>query len=334
MNTPEVNEHIWALIAKCRAGECSKEENDELRSWRYLSSENNALFTEAAAILTDTANALWTAGLEKEKAFENINKKAAENEIRSQIKTRKAKKLSLIVRVAASVMLLVSISLAYFYYSNQPSATVVETAANENRHIVLPDGSDAVLNGNTKITYFENFSSGKRAVNLSGEAFFNITPDKEHPFVINAGAIKVKVLGTAFNVKAYKGQDNALVVVESGIVEVSSENSSVTITKGEAALFKKQNGTLKSFRNEDVNYKSWKTKQIRFENTSLKNALTTLENVYNISIEVKDNNIIRNKKINADFDKQSVDFILNTICETYHLSYTKNGNNYLITGKK
>jgi ferric-dicitrate binding protein FerR (iron transport regulator) len=334
MNTPEVKEHIWALIAKCRAGECSKEENDELSSWRHLSPENNALFTEAVSIFTDTANALWAAGLEKDKAFDGISKKTEVNDNRSKIKTRKDRRLSLIFRVAASVILLVSISLAYFYYANHTAATVIATTADEIRHISLPDGSVAELNGHTKITYIENFSSGKRAVNLSGEAFFNITPDSKHPFVIYAGAIKVKVIGTAFNVKAYKEQNNASVVVESGTVRVSSENRSVTITKGETALFNKNNGTLKSYKNNDVNYKSWKTKQIRFVNTSLKDAFTTLENVYDINIDVENTNIIKNKKINADFNRQSPEFVLKTICETYHLSYIKNGNNYLITGKK
>ena len=335
MNTPQINEHIFVLIAKCYTEECSEKEQKELTDWKEQSSENSTLFNETAAVLADTKNALSAARLKKIKAFSNITAKLDKNETIAIERKRKAKRLNIMLRVAAAVALLIAISVAYLYHNHNPShITTIKTAQNEIRQITLPDGSNVVVNGNTTISFPENFNGPKRDIVLSGEAFFNVKPDKEHPFVISTGNVEVKVLGTSFNVKAYKEKNETLVVVVSGTVQVSTNNKKITITKGEAALFTKNKGTLKSYKNKDINFKAWKTKQIRFKNTTLKNALTTLENTYRINIEIKDSNIIRNKKINADFDRQSVDFILNTICETYHLSYTKNGNNYLITGKK
>ena len=334
MNT-SVNEHIWALIAKCQTGECSEEETRELDSWISMNDDNRTLFNDAVTILQNTKNALTVSSLRKKDAFSSITDKIQKNEKLAVEKAAKAKRLSIILRVAASVALLISLSVAYFNWrSGSADLTTVTTAGNEIREIILPDGSDVVINGGSTLSYHKNMDEDDRMITLSGEAFFKVRPDKEHPFVVNTGTIKVKVLGTTFNVKAYNDKNEASVVVESGTVQVSSGISTVTLTKGETALYSKNGSTLKKAKNSDINFKAWKTKQIRFMNTPLKDALSTLEDIYRINIDVKDSNFIKNKRINADFDKQTADFILNTICETYHLSYTKKGSDYLITGKK
>jgi len=334
MKTSEVDDRIHSLTAKCFANECDEQEHDELNSWINLNSENKNFFDEAIAALTHTQNTLYALNIDEESAFKHISGKIQKNETNDILKAKKVKKLKLWLRVAASLLLIISVSIAYIMRKSQPAdQTTITTAYNEIKQITLPDGSGVVLNGNSSIIFPAEFGNGNRDVSMSGEAFFNITPDKTHPFVINTKVFKVKVLGTSFNVKAYNSKE-ASVVVETGTVQVTSENSTVTITKGEAAILDKKSGNIKRSKNRDINFKAWKTKQIRFVNTGLKNALTTLENVYKVDIEVEDNNILTGRRIDADFDKQSIEFILNTICKTYHLNYTKNGNKYLITGKK
>ncbi len=335
MENSTVNEHIWNLIAKCYSGECNPEEKDELNSWREISDENRKLFSDATSLLKDTADALTVSLLDKDAALQNISKGIDTVETSNMFKARKVKRMNMMLRVAASVILIVSVGIAYFSWRNNATKyNTTTTAVNEIRQLTLPDGTTVVLNSKSTIKYPKVFARNERRITLNGEAFFDVTPDKNHPFIIALDNMKIKVLGTSFNVNAYKNSSEASVVVESGIVKVSSGSNSVTVSKGESAILDRNSGTLQKRKNSDLNFKAWKTKQIRFVNTSLNDALSTLEKVYRVDIETDNNSILANKRIDADFDKQSLDFILNTICETYHLNYTKNGDKYMITGKK
>ncbi len=335
MENSTVNEHIWNLIAKCHTGECSHEEKEELDSWLELSNENRELFDDAASLLNDTAHALAVSLLDKDKALQKISDKTDSLKQAKLLKARRVKRINMMLRIAASVILFVSIGTAFFTWrSNTNRFDSITTAVNEIRQVALPDGTMVVLNGGSTMKYPKEFAKKDRKVTLKGEAFFDVTPDKKHPFIIALNNMKVKVLGTSFNVNAYDNSPETSVVVESGLVQVTSGSNSVTVSKGESAILDRKSGILQKRKNSDVNFKAWKTKQIRFVNTSLNDALSTLEKVYRVNIMVDNSSILANKRIDADFDKQTIDFILNTICETYHLNYTKKGDKYMITGKK
>ncbi len=325
---------IQELIAKCFMQECDEKERNELDLWINKTENNKTFYDDTVSVLNDARNALTVLNFDKETAFDKISVRIEENRIFRRDKAKKVKRFSILMRVAVSVILLLSVGVAYFTWKTHTTDKIsVTTASSEIRQITLPDGSDIVINGGSSITYPERFDKANRTISLTGEAFFTVRPDKEHPFIIKTGMFDVKVLGTSFNVKAYGNSTDAAVTVETGTVNVTSGSSSVVITKGESVIFDKRNKSLSKSKNRDINYKAWKTKQIRFVNTPLTKAVSTLKNVYRVEIEA-DSNILDNKTINADFDKQSIDFILNTICETYHLSYAKNGDKYVITGKK
>ena len=332
-STSAFNDRIRELTAKCYFSECDEDEQNELNEWISRSIENKNSYEETIELLSDTRNALSLIDINRKSAFDKVIEQIEENKIIDLKKAKRVKRISVYWRVAASVVLLIAIGIAYLTLEDHTPANItITTAYNEIKEITLPDGSDIVINGGSVIKYPKNFNAQTRTLTMTGEAFFTVTPDKEHPFIINTGLFKVKVLGTSFNVKAYKNHSDAGVVVETGTVNVTTGSSSVIITKGESAMLDKKNMSLNKSRNRDVNYKAWKTKQIRFVNTPLVKAVSTLENVYKVQIET-DSNILKDKRINADFDKQSIDFILNTICETYHFSCTKNGDKYIITGK-
>lgn len=335
MENSTVNEHIWDLIAKCHTGECNNEEKDELSSWREISDENRRLFDDAISLLNDTANALTVSMLNKNMVLQKVSARIDALKTAELLKAKKVKRINMMLRIAASVILIVSVGIAYFTWRNDATKYITTTTAvNEIKQIALPDGTKVVLNSGSTIKYPKVFARNERRITLNGEAFFDVIPDKKHPFIITLDNMKIKVLGTSFNVNAYRNNPEASVVVESGVVKVSSGSNSVTVSKGESAILDKNSGMLQKRKNSDLNFKAWKTKQIRFINTSLNDALTTLEKVYRVDIEIDNSSILNNKRIDADFDKQTIDFILNTICETYHLNYTKNGDKYLITGKK
>jgi hypothetical protein len=100
----------------------------------------------------------------------------------------------------------------------------------------LSDGSDVELQPNSSIEFPSTFSPYKREVQLTGEAFFDVTKDKNRPFIIRTGEVTIKVLGTSFNVKAYQGASEIRVAVKTGKVMVTKSENTVTLPEGTDAI--------------------------------------------------------------------------------------------------
>lgn len=112
---------------------------------------------------------------------------------------------------------------------------MLQTADGEMITLTLADGTEVKLNSNSKITYPHCFKGAERMVHLEGEAFFKVRHDSKRPFVVDAGGVLTKDLGTSFNIKAYQGSDCKVTLVE-GKVEVQAKNSQhkpVTLNPGQ-----------------------------------------------------------------------------------------------------
>jgi transmembrane sensor len=123
----------------------------------------------------------------------------------------------------------------------KPVNNTVSTKAGDKANITLPDGSRVWLNGDSKITYAENFKDRTREVHLSGEAFFEVAKDKTKPFIIHTRMINLKVLGTAFNVRSYDYEKETETALVHGSVEVTLRNSpeqKILLKPGEKLLVK------------------------------------------------------------------------------------------------
>jgi ferric-dicitrate binding protein FerR (iron transport regulator) len=106
---------------------------------------------------------------------------------------------------------------------------IVETFnhGEETQRVVLPDGTTITLKPNSSIEYPQKFSEHDRRVELKGEAFFDVTKDKDRPFIISAADLTVKVLGTSFNVVAYEGAKELSVAVKTGKVSVAKSRTEI-----------------------------------------------------------------------------------------------------------
>lgn len=138
--------------------------------------------------------------------------------------------------VAAAVIILLGLSAVYLYPSffgsnshidatNKGIMSQVSTRYGSKSKIVLPDGTLVRLNAGSNITYNnKEFGKSTRTVTLIGEAYFDVAQDANHPFVIHAGKINIKVLGTVFNVKSYPDDSQSSATLISGSIEVSFAN--------------------------------------------------------------------------------------------------------------
>jgi ferric-dicitrate binding protein FerR (iron transport regulator) len=95
------------------------------------------------------------------------------------------------------------------------------TPSRTKSKIYLSDGSVVTLNSETTLKYPPSFKGATREVYLTGEAFFDVAKDHQHPFIVHAGNMSIKVLGTAFNVKSYKNDIASETTLIRGAIEVT-----------------------------------------------------------------------------------------------------------------
>ena len=164
----------------------------------------------------------------------------------------------------------------------------------ERMQLIFQDGSRATLNAETRIKYPRKFGFSERKVELEGEAFFEVSPNKDCPFIVDMKDINVKVLGTTFDVKAYATDPDIFVTLETGKVVLANNSSSLAHMKpGEKATYNRKSGVCKISRPENIEHLSaWKKNQIVFNNTPLSEVIATLSRWYNVEFTIADSSVL------------------------------------------
>ncbi|WP_264564329.1 FecR family protein [Flavobacterium sp. N3904] len=192
----------------------------------------------------------------------------------------------------------------------------------------LSDGTIVHLNSGTTLKYPVKFIAGEnRQVFLDGEAFFDVSKDKKHPFVVNADKLNVRVLGTHFNVSSYPEDDLTDVVLVEGSVGLYTANEKFdadknTILKpGYKGSFNKYNNQIDTKEVNTDMYTSWMNGGLMFRDMSFNNICKKLERRYDVSIIIK-NNKLANEKFNASFGDKPLEKVLTYFQDVYGFEYT------------
>jgi ferric-dicitrate binding protein FerR (iron transport regulator) len=243
------------------------------------------------------------------------------------------------LKVAAVVTVALIIASAGFFMGTRQvkddrhTGVVVDQYGNSR--IQLSDGSVVTLNHDTKINYPDKFNDDVRKVQIEGEAFFEVQPDPERPFIIHAGKATIKVLGTSFNVNAYPENEEVEVVVKTGKVQVSTMENATTIASevildpGDRGILTGPDGELRKSRNDNPNFLSWKTRDFVFNKTSLKEVIQQLNKVYQVKVKAGDPHVEK-LRLTARFEGRSLDFILKVISMTHDLKVVQTEENYIL----
>jgi transmembrane sensor len=151
--------------------------------------------------------------------------------------------------------------------------------------ITLADGSEVWLNANSSFIYPTHFTGDQRVVYLEGEAYFKVTKDREHPFIVKTKYLKTQVYGTEFNVKSYSPDDSHVVLI-TGSVSVTSlkSNASKMIVPGEDAHLS-SSGDIMTDKVDIESYLYWKDGYFYFDQEPLKNIMQSIGRWYNVSVE-------------------------------------------------
>lgn len=169
--------------------------------------------------------------------------------------------------------------------SSQPM--VAETAQGQTMTLHLADGTSITLNENSRLTYPRTFGKGQRVVRLVGEALFKVKHDAAHPFIVETAAVRTRVLGTVFDVKAYQGSQARVALVE-GSVMVSDKagHHSRRIRPGEAAETA-SGGRLSVSRVNTEMETAWSEGMVYYDNKPLQDVLDDLAQRYHVAVVFK-----------------------------------------------
>ncbi len=149
----------------------------------------------------------------------------------------------------------------------------------------LPDGTMVTLNAGASLEFPSGFTGQNREVKLLGEAYFEVAPDKQHPFVVNIPGLKVTALGTAFNVQAYDTEDLFKTTLVNGRVAIEDTSGRVSFLKpGEQATYARNSGQL-NVRPVDINlYTAWKENYFLFRETPLETIMQSVGHWYGMDV--------------------------------------------------
>ena len=166
----------------------------------------------------------------------------------------------------------------------------VAAAVGERKEVIFQDGTRVFLNAGSTIAYPERFGLSERRVQLEGEAYFEVAHNPRRPFIVETSDnASVRVLGTEFDVKAYRSDPTISVVLISGSVEFAQGNSSYRLKPSQRLVYNKQMGTssIESLSNADQTI-LWSRNTICFRDTPMREVIQELERWYDVQFEVAD----------------------------------------------
>ena len=321
----------WELLARYFSGECSSEEKKLIESWMRADPKNKIEIDNLGKIwlVSEVQYKNWNAHEALKKVWERIDKTLPERKpllIRYPI-VRIMRYAAVFLFFLASTLILSRI----FLNQSVPVITEVLVPNGTTREIVFPDSSKVYLDAGSFLTYSDRFGEKLREVNLEGEGYFEITRNPQIPFIVNAGEAVIKVIGTKFNVRAWKSSHMVEVVVEEGKILFSSkddsDDSSVIIAKNQMSTLT-ENGQPQNPQVVDVGqYLSWMNHAMNFHNVPLNEVLQQLERWYNLTISIENNSILF-VPVTINIPRQdSVEGYLNLIGTIFGLKYEISGKN-------
>lgn len=235
--------------------------------------------------------------------------------------------LSRIAAVLFIPMLLISGYLLINKASKLAVQQTISTPLASRTTFELPDGSKIWLNSGPTISFPVKFDGKSREVKLTGQAYFDIVKNK-NPFVVEANGFFIKVLGTAFDVSAYPGED-AVVTLERGKVNIGTATKhEASLLPGQQAIINKSEGTIEKHEVDSRSFVAWKENRLTFVDEPLEKVVACLERWYNLDIEIEEESI-RNLKVNGVIEYESINEVLELLEITAPIRYTYDKTNHI-----
>lgn len=327
----EITNRMDDLLVKYMLGEASVAEISEVQQWLSQSGHNQRYYNELQQVWEKSLSAVEHLDIDENKAWENLHEKILKEPVVRKAYSDTGIGIGKLLRIAA-ITIVVFTAGFFIYRLTAPDVTMRSVSAiHSPQNDTLPDGSAVALNTHSTISYPEKFSGKMREVNLKGEAFFRITPNKSQPFIIHTQILDVRVVGTSFNVKEFNS-DSAQIIVETGIVKVYAAGAdTVLLMKGESVVY---NAVTHSFRKSvsaGKYYDYYFTKTLVFENTALSEVVKILNTIFNSKLVISKEQM-KSCRLTATFKNESIETIIHILQQTFGLTVTEKDGQIFLNG--
>ncbi|MCJ8209212.1 FecR domain-containing protein [Mucilaginibacter sp. RS28] len=213
-----------------------------------------------------------------------------------------------------------------------PQVNTLSTAKGETFKVELPDGSSVWLDAASTLTYSTNLATADiRKVSLTGEAYFKVAHDAEHPFVVKTAGHEVKVLGTEFNISSYPDDDVETTTLIKGSVSMSTANQKVLLVPGQQGVV--NNGRIEKSAANIYAAIGWKNNEFVFASQDIRAIMKLIARWYDVDIYYEGN--ITNEKISGNISRfADINSVVNILRATEMVKVQIDGRKLIISGIK
>jgi len=293
------------LLAKYLLGEATAPESEQVEAWAK-SNPNHLKQLEDFRTILEKSKLQIDPQIDEQQALGRLN---------ARLETeKKTINYTFILRWVAVVFIFFSAGL--FFYNNLIGNKINVNSGENTLTQTLPDGSTAILNKQSELSFVGGFFNKTRNVKLKGEAFFKVSANKSKPFIISVNDVQVTVVGTAFNVKSNGAA--VVVIVESGIVKVNNRNDSVRLTAGEKVEVSQNQQHLSKGENQGKLYNYYYSNELLCDGTPLIELVAVLNQKFKSNIVIE-NPALKMLPISTTFKNESLKEILTVIAETFKI---------------
>ena len=329
-------------IIKYLLGEATSAERQEVEDWIGSSSANAYYFERLSKVWQaaeiDTENFIPDTQTAWNKIDQSITQKESDVISLFEPEVKPVSLYNYALRIAAILIVgLGAVWAVYTWNTSSESVHYVETFTIdvERSEIILADGSQVFLNGNSKLRYPEKFGDDSRVVELSGEAFFEVRSNPEKPFRIAAGQTITQVLGTSFNLRARDDEPEVSVVVVTGkvaLIDRKNRKNRLLLTKGQKGTYNPVDRSMEKSTNDDLNFLAWQTGILSFRKTPLSEVAQALTLQYGILVTLKGANFA-DCRFTSTFDNKTLEEVGEVIQLSLDAQVSFQNNGMVIEGK-
>lgn len=341
------NNHIEELIVRYFLHDISEEEMCELESWIMESPENKNVFFELKKISDTSRRSVWSENEKEEswqRMYHRINQQGKKPEIRYISPYRRFLYVMNYVAVGFVALFIGWISNEYFFTEEVPETEPVALVYNEvniekggrGSTLVLSDGSRVTLNASTSFRYPSGFSAENRIVYLDGEAYFEVTENKNQPFIVKLQRQDITVLGTSFNVEAYADEAHSVVTLLTGSLCLDSYNdagesmSKMFIKPNQRAVSDNRSGSVSLEDIDNSLAEAWTEGKYKFKDESLSMIARRLEKYYDVKVHIEGESLKQMRYTGTFSLKQDIQEVLNVMDQAKRYSVRRKDKDIFI----
>ena len=354
---------FWDLLAKVQSGEATPEEQLELNQHLAVSPRDLELVKQLEACW-DLPMPAASAPAEAEvtEAWDKLHHKMSGQQTTVEAPEKVSRVKRLIRYCPAIAACIVALTGGLWWWKTAqvkalPQKSVVSTKHGGKSNVELPDGTQVWLNAGSRLKYDENYGKENRELTLTGEAYFDVAHNAQMPFILHTGKMDIKVLGTAFNVKAYPGDGITEAALIRGSIEVTfpgrpqeklilKPHDKISIVNKEVTAAKDSARTVPTAPEErpaimvsSIQYApvdsaiietSWMNNKLIFRRKTFEELSKDIERWFNVTIEVKDTAIL-SKYFTGTFSNESITDALDALSLTYPFHYKIDRSTNVVT---